>query len=90
MSTNTTINEMIEMQRHACYNTPIQECETKQCAECMSHVFYNNGYRRQNEVIKNLLLEIKGIIDRTGEGVGIYDITKLAQKYNVTLEEPNE
>lgn len=40
-----------------------------------------------NEVIKNLLLEIKGIIDRTGEGVGIYDITKLAQKYNVTLEE---
>lgn len=46
MDNQKQIEEMVNVYAQNCSNTPIGECEPKNCMDCIANAFYNAGYRK--------------------------------------------
>ena len=49
MSREKQIEGMAEILRKVCEPSLLDECDSKNCNECMAEAIYNAGYRKQSE-----------------------------------------
>lgn len=71
-----------------CKHLTKEECADTTCAHCEAEALYNAGYRKQEDVAREIIAEIESIHE---EGVGMIvwmenffkKIAKLKQKYGV-------